>query len=278
MPRIAWSAAISSACGPVAGGPHEGGLEPLHPLGRGARDRAVVVEHDLVGRLVEGEPARARPRGPGSRRGPRPAGGPPGAAGTWTAGGVPAAGRPWRRRGRAPGRAAPRPPRRGPRPASRSPLRSSRASLAASRRSVLTRSPGLGRDERRRDDDALDAQRGELAVERVAGRAGLVGDAQPGVRRRRAGRAACGSPPGRWRSGHGPPGRRTAPATATAIDALCTSSPTNLVPFSIGPASRMWLCADLSSGPRNPRCCASAGPSMLTRSRRPAAAADPSGP
>ena len=41
---------------------------------------------------------------------------------------------------------------------------------------------GLGRDERRRDDDALDAQRRELAVERVAGRAGLVRDAQPGVR------------------------------------------------------------------------------------------------
>ena len=49
---------------------------------------------------------------------------------------------------------------------------------------------GLGRDERRRDDDALDAQRGELAVERVAGRAGLVGDAQPGARVRQGGRSS----------------------------------------------------------------------------------------
>jgi hypothetical protein len=38
----------------------------------------------------------------------------------------------------------------------------------------------LGGDERRRDDDALDAEGCELAVQRVAGRTGLVGDAQPG--------------------------------------------------------------------------------------------------
>ncbi len=195
MPRIAWSAADQLGQRSGGRGPHQGGLKPLHPLGRGARDGAVVIEHDLVGHLGERDPLEpglvgAAPGADSRRRVDRPAqqelGEPvacPQLVGLGIVAGTDEIAQRLTRLVGDPDRCE---------------VAAAQQSGELGRVAPVGLDPvaGLGRDERRGDDDALDAERGELAVERVAGRAGLVGDAQPGVRPQ-GGPAACGSPPGR---------------------------------------------------------------------------------
>jgi hypothetical protein len=70
MPRIAWSAASSSAWGALRGTPHERGLEALHSLGRLAHDRVIVLEHCSVGGPFEGK--LGQPGIVGTAPGPHP--------------------------------------------------------------------------------------------------------------------------------------------------------------------------------------------------------------